>query len=88
MILSEGTVRYHLSIFQYLGILESIMSVDILYSKDSSELLRSFNYSTLAEIVHLFIQCVIKVQSDISKQIRFFERHAIVKYMSDDFLAV
>ena len=27
MIPSEGTVRYHLSIFQHLGILESIMSV-------------------------------------------------------------
>jgi hypothetical protein len=27
MILTEGTVRYHLSIFQHFGLLESIMSV-------------------------------------------------------------
>lgn len=82
MIPTEGTVRYHLSIFQHLGIWESIMSLDIWYSTKIP--LNCSDHSITAHllrIVDLFIQCVIKVQSDISKQIRFFERHVIVQHV-------
>lgn len=58
------------------------MSLDIWYSTKIP--LNCSDHSITAHllrIVDLFIQCVIKVQSDIPKQIRFFERHVIVQHV-------